>query len=443
RNSRRGRVVASVINEPIVVRLTQPVRNMPIGTELGYRDVADAIAALGAAHYFEVVRTQDGDPIPPLTPEEIEEAQRAARNRAKSRRLIIGADLDPIIPGPDKVVVGTASGTKQVDVSTLGGDVDPEVVTQRVSEELAGRNLLEGPSQTPPRLALSPDGSATPDGAVTPSKVGDVATVAGTYGQAWRYTATGQRMEVANVGYLDRNAGTVIVRARFEASVGSGSQAVLSTTSEAFRVTLQRISNNRLQLYIGTPVSSVVSGNNAIPDDTLVTLAFAWANGSVSLYVNGAPVGTGTFTTGSANPATLYTALSGGVYPYQAESYLFFDDRLPDDEIARISGLNEAHTIATVTVGGDLVLPSQRTVLGTEGGSALSLRSPSNALMDLTVSDDGTLLLDGREVGGAPSSPLIVTKAGDDVTITTPLPGPGTLEIWTDHGDPGQNDVFN
>src|SRR5690606_21659515 len=282
-----------------------------------------------------------------------------------------------------------------------------------------------------------------PDGAVPPSKVGDVATVAGTYGQAWRYTATGQRMEVANVGYLDRNAGTVIVRARFEASVGSGSQAVLSTTSEACRVTLQRISNNRLQRYIGTPVSSAVSGNNAIPDDTLVTLAFAWANGSVSLYVNGAPVGTGTFTTGSANPATLYTALSGGVYPYQAESYLFFDDRLPDDEIARISGLNEAHTIATVTVGGDLVLPSQRTVLGTEGGSALSLRSPSNALMDLTVSDDGTLLLDGREVGGATSSPLIVTKAGDDVTITTPLTGAGTLEIWTDHGDPGQNDVFN
>src|SRR5690606_13961371 len=122
-NSRRGRVVASVINEPIVVRLTQPVRNMPIGTELGYRDVADAIAALGSAHYFEVVRTQDGDPIPPLTPEEIEEAQRAARNRAKSRRLIIGAHLDPVIQGPDKVVVGTASGTKQVDVSTLGGDV--------------------------------------------------------------------------------------------------------------------------------------------------------------------------------------------------------------------------------------------------------------------------------------------------------------------------------
>jgi|SRR5690606_14587977 len=80
----------------IVVRLTQPVRNMPVGTELGYKDVADAIAALGSAHYFEVVRDQQGNPIPPLTPEEIEEAQRAAQRRAKSRRLILGADFDPL-----------------------------------------------------------------------------------------------------------------------------------------------------------------------------------------------------------------------------------------------------------------------------------------------------------------------------------------------------------
>src|SRR5690606_30525474 len=80
----------------IVVRLTQPVKNYPVGTELGYKDVADAIAALGSAHYFEVVRDQQGNPIPPLTPEEIEEAQRAAQRRAKSRRLILGADFDPL-----------------------------------------------------------------------------------------------------------------------------------------------------------------------------------------------------------------------------------------------------------------------------------------------------------------------------------------------------------
>lgn len=147
--------MASVINEPIVVRLTVPVKNMPIGTELGYKDVADAIAALGSAAFFEVVRTQDGDPIPPLTPEEIEEAQRAAQRRAKSRRLILGADLDPIIPGPDKVVVGTASGTKQVDVSTIGGDVDPELVAERVTEELAGRDLVEGKAITEEAVAFS------------------------------------------------------------------------------------------------------------------------------------------------------------------------------------------------------------------------------------------------------------------------------------------------
>src|SRR5690606_38830694 len=80
----------------IVVRLTQPVKNYPVGTELGYKDVADAIAALGSAHYFEVVRDQAGSPIPPLTPEEVEEAQRAAQRRAKSRRLILGADFDPL-----------------------------------------------------------------------------------------------------------------------------------------------------------------------------------------------------------------------------------------------------------------------------------------------------------------------------------------------------------
>src|SRR5690606_19485550 len=34
--------------------------------------------------------------LPPLTPEEIEEAQRAAQRRAKSRRLILGADFDPL-----------------------------------------------------------------------------------------------------------------------------------------------------------------------------------------------------------------------------------------------------------------------------------------------------------------------------------------------------------
>ena len=80
----------------VVVRLTQPVRNYPVGTELGYKDVADAIAALGSAHYFEVVRDQQGNPIPPLTPEEIEEAERAAQRRAKARRLILGADFDPL-----------------------------------------------------------------------------------------------------------------------------------------------------------------------------------------------------------------------------------------------------------------------------------------------------------------------------------------------------------
>lgn len=441
--------MAQVYDEPIVVRLTQPVRNMPIGTELGYRDVADAIAALGSAHYFEVVRTQDGDPIPPLTPEEIAAAEQAARNRAKARRLILGADLDPIIPGPDKVVVGTANGTRQVDVDTLGGDVDPELVEQRVSEELQGRNLLEGPTQTLPVMLFSPEKSATQSGDVTVTNNGGVTTIAGQHGQAWNHTAAGQSLTTPNAGIISREAGTVIVRATFTSSIASGeAQAVMALSGgTGFRMTVQRAASsakpNYLQVYIGDPLVAIASDANVLPDNTPLTIAVAWKDGQARAFVNGTLVGTATFTKGTAERTTIYSTLSTTKYPYQVRSHLYFRDQLPDAEIARISAIEAAHTLTTGWGGGDLVLPAQRTVIGDKAGSVLGLRSPSNTVMDLAVSDEGTLTVDGREVGGATSSPLIVTKAGDDVTITTPLTGAGTLEIWTDHGDPGQNDVFN
>lgn len=133
--------MASVINEPIVVRLTVPVKNMPIGTELGYKDVADAIAALGSAAFFEVVRTQDGDPIPPLTPEEIEEAQRAAQRRAKSRRLILGADFDPLWERVDGIPSATELQQMRQGVQTVQGEVS------RLSEAVG--NIVV-PEELPP-----------------------------------------------------------------------------------------------------------------------------------------------------------------------------------------------------------------------------------------------------------------------------------------------------
>lgn len=89
--------MAQVYDEPIVVRLTQPVGPYPVGTEFGFRDVADAIRALGSANYFTVVRTQDGDPIPPPTPEDLTEAEKQALARARAARLIRGKDFDPLV----------------------------------------------------------------------------------------------------------------------------------------------------------------------------------------------------------------------------------------------------------------------------------------------------------------------------------------------------------
>lgn len=113
--------MSQVYDEPIVVRLTQPVGPYPVGTEFGFRDVADAIRALGSASYFKVVRTQDGDPIPPPTPEDLDEAQKAALARARAARLIRGADFDPLVPGPGEVIVGGPDGPVARDVSEIVG----------------------------------------------------------------------------------------------------------------------------------------------------------------------------------------------------------------------------------------------------------------------------------------------------------------------------------
>jgi len=110
----------------IVVRLKVPVKNMPVGTELGYKDVPDAIAALGSAAFFDVVRDQQGNPIPPLTPEEIEEAQRAAQRRAKSRRLILGADFDPLWNRVDGIPSAEELEQMRDDVDAVA-DVPPRV----------------------------------------------------------------------------------------------------------------------------------------------------------------------------------------------------------------------------------------------------------------------------------------------------------------------------
>src|SRR5690606_10521729 len=81
-----------------------------------------------------VVRDQQGNPIPPLTPEEIEEAQRAAQRRAKSRRLILGADFDPLWNRVDGIPSAEELEQMRQDVDAVA-DVPPrvEAVEQAVS----------------------------------------------------------------------------------------------------------------------------------------------------------------------------------------------------------------------------------------------------------------------------------------------------------------------
>src|SRR5690606_16144255 len=154
--------------------LTQPVKNYPVGTELGYKDVADAIAALGSAHYFEVVRDQQGNPIPPLTPEEIEEAQRAAQRRAKSRRLILGADFDPLWDRVDGIPSAGELEQMRQDVDAVA-DVPPrveavETKVERVAPDNTGttaqqlRVSVTGPRWRDPDSVSPLDFGAVADG---------------------------------------------------------------------------------------------------------------------------------------------------------------------------------------------------------------------------------------------------------------------------------------
>lgn len=121
--------MSQVYDEPIVVRLTQPVGPYPVGTEFGFKDVADAIRALGSSAYFTVVRTQDGDPIPPPTPEDLTEAERQALARARAARLIRGGEFDPLVPGPGEVIVGGADGPVATPVEEIGGDPNAVIGT--------------------------------------------------------------------------------------------------------------------------------------------------------------------------------------------------------------------------------------------------------------------------------------------------------------------------
>lgn len=63
------------MTNPIVVRTTKAVGSFPKDAELGYRSEADAKAILGDA--FEIVRFQDGQPLP--------EKQPAAKPAAKKQ----------------------------------------------------------------------------------------------------------------------------------------------------------------------------------------------------------------------------------------------------------------------------------------------------------------------------------------------------------------------
>ena len=82
--------------DPIVVRLTTPVRGYPVGAEFGFTDATQATSVLGAGT-FEVVREQDGDWVTPPTPEELEQWELDAIALARARRLITGADFDALI----------------------------------------------------------------------------------------------------------------------------------------------------------------------------------------------------------------------------------------------------------------------------------------------------------------------------------------------------------
>lgn len=213
----------------LVVRLKQPVKNMPVGTELGYRDVADAIAALGSYHYFDVVRDQQGNPIPPLTPEEIEEAQRAAQRRAKSRRLILGADFDPLWDRVDGIPSATELEQMRQDVEAVA-DVPPrvEAVETRVARVDPGAAGPVGAS-----IRQGPDGPRFARDAVSAdwfSNINDAITAAVASGRGGRVLLS------KNTTYTAPEDGIALVPGVTIEGEDTKTSVIAATTSTGFRV---------------------------------------------------------------------------------------------------------------------------------------------------------------------------------------------------------------
>lgn len=80
--------------EPIVVRLKYAMKGYPVGAELGFDTLAEAVQTFYTANAFDVVRTQDGDDLDPPTPEEIAEAEAAALARERASRIVRGSEFD-------------------------------------------------------------------------------------------------------------------------------------------------------------------------------------------------------------------------------------------------------------------------------------------------------------------------------------------------------------
>jgi hypothetical protein len=195
-----------------------------------------------------------------------------------------------------------------------------------------------------PSLLLSPDGSFDRNGVVSPTVVGTMTPTTGLYGQAWQGGAG--RLTLPS-GYLSHLAGTILIRAQTGTDNGAD-QRLLTHLAGG---TPQRIYLGRLQsslvprLIFGDP-QTIGDQTSAWADTTWGWMAARWQGSiatllshlSKTIFKANALTSTADFEIGAQGVSARWQGL--------IESVLIYPVALPDAEIARLSAMPAAWTMA-------------------------------------------------------------------------------------------------
>jgi hypothetical protein len=262
---------------------------------------------------------------------------------------------------------------------------------------------------------ISPDGSVGPNGVITPTVVGSPNIVAGQYGQAWAFPDGTQYVSIPTALYWSALRGTIMVRFRLYSNTtnhhlvafpGGGYYQGAQATSDVPRQVL--------------PGISAIVGPTAIPVGTTKVLSTCRNGAFATVALDGAIVGTAAFSASITGTGDIFIGgVTSTVYASaDIESVLFYPDALPNSEIARISNIAAAWTMAN-TAANMLVAPGFTPTNKTASGT-------TNMLADsLTITlAAGTLIQDTgarTTVSTVPHAQVTAVVGGGNVTGWIPV----------------------